>query len=175
MPPDPEKILTVAPDVIFSTYASEASVADELQEKNRYSGSRTQLWRRQLRHYFNLWRKCAGFTAVDRHYHRRGRKKPRQLLISFRHPLTIWKLAPAVLPMQISPPLTSALWAHVVHMELKAPMGEYILLDVINALNVVDETGESGSIMIDKEKLLGLGPGLYFHRSGWFCHSYRRL
>jgi len=31
--PDPERILTVAPDVIFSTYATEASVADELQAK----------------------------------------------------------------------------------------------------------------------------------------------
>ena len=31
--PDPERILTVAPDVIFSTYATEASVADELQAR----------------------------------------------------------------------------------------------------------------------------------------------
>jgi iron complex transport system substrate-binding protein len=29
--PDPEKLLTVAPDVIFSTYATEAAAADELQ------------------------------------------------------------------------------------------------------------------------------------------------
>jgi iron complex transport system substrate-binding protein len=45
---------------------------------------------------------------------------------------------------------------------IESTQGRYSLLDVIHARNVVDETGESGSIMIDKEKLLAWDPDFIF-------------
>ena len=41
----PEKLLTVAPDVIFSTYASDAATADELQAKTGIPVVVLSLWR----------------------------------------------------------------------------------------------------------------------------------
>ena len=41
---------------------------------------------------------------------------------------------------------------------IESTRANYALLNVINADNVVDETGESGSVMIDKEKLLEWDP-----------------
>jgi iron complex transport system substrate-binding protein len=41
---------------------------------------------------------------------------------------------------------------------IESTAGEYSLLKSVNAYNVVDETGKSGSLMIDKEKLIQWNP-----------------
>ena len=52
---------------------------------------------------------------------------------------------------------------------IESTQGTYALLDVIHANNVVDETGESGSVMIDKEKLLEWDPDYIFIDQGGFA------
>jgi hypothetical protein len=41
---DPEQILKVEPDVIFTTLATDTAAADELQDKNGYSGNCFEQW-----------------------------------------------------------------------------------------------------------------------------------
>jgi iron complex transport system substrate-binding protein len=45
---------------------------------------------------------------------------------------------------------------------IESTQGEYLLFNYLNANNVADETGEKGSIMIDKEKLLEWNPDKIF-------------
>lgn len=43
---------------------------------------------------------------------------------------------------------------------IESTQGNYSLFNAVNAKNVVDETGQTGSIMIDKEKLIEWDPGV---------------
>ncbi len=52
---------------------------------------------------------------------------------------------------------------------IESTQAKYALLDVIHAKNVVDETGESGGIMIDKEKLLEWNPAFIFIDQGGYA------
>jgi len=45
---------------------------------------------------------------------------------------------------------------------IESTQGDYSLLNAIHAKNVVDETGQTGSIMIDKEQLLDWDPDYLF-------------
>jgi iron complex transport system substrate-binding protein len=166
--PDPEKILTVAPDVIFSTYATEASAADELQAKTgipvvvlSYGGS------------------GFGTTAIFD-------QTVRDSLVLVGHICETMEKAQAAVDFiqQVQQDLegrtadiveadkpsvyVGGLGARGTH-GIESTQGQYALLEVIHAQNVVDETGEGGSIMIDKEKLLDWDPDFIFIDQGGFA------
>ena len=166
--PDPEKILTVAPDVIFSTYATEASAADELQAKTgipvvvlSYGGSgfgTTAIFDQTVQDSLLLVGQVSGTTekaqaAVDFIQHAQQDLEARTMDIPDSDKPTVY---------------VGGLGSKGTH-GIESTQGKYALLDVIHARNVVDETSESGSVMIDKEKLLDWDPDFIFIDQGGFA------
>jgi iron complex transport system substrate-binding protein len=166
--PDPEKILTIMPDVIFSTYATEASAADELQAKTgipvvvlSYGGSgfgTTAIFDKTVQDSILLVGHVSGTMekaqdAVD-------------FIVQAQYDLDA---RTKDIPEADKPTVyVGGLGARGTH-GIESTQGQYALLDVIHARNVVDETGESGSIMIDKEKLLDWDPDFIFIDQGGFA------
>jgi len=166
--PDPEKILTVTPDVIFSTYATESSAADELQAKTgipvvvlSYGGTgfgTTAIFGESVRNSLRLIGQITGQTekaqsAVD------FLQQAQQDLDN-----RTKDIADADKPSVY----VGGLGSKGTH-GIESTQGQYALLDAIHARNVVDETGESGSLMIDKEKLLAWNPDFIFIDQGGFA------
>jgi iron complex transport system substrate-binding protein len=166
--PDPEKILTIAPDMIFSTYATEASAADELQAKTgipvlvlSYGGSgfgTTSIFGEEVQESLRL---IGSIT---------GQSEKAQAAIDFIQQAQQDLDARTKEIPDTSKPTTyvGGLGARGTH-GIESTQGKYALLDAIHAQNVVDETGESGSIMIDKEKLLDWDPDFIFIDRGGFA------
>jgi iron complex transport system substrate-binding protein len=166
--PDPEKILTIAPDVIFSTYATEASVADELQAKTgipvvvlSYGGSSfgtTAIFGQGVQDSLRLIGAVTGQddkaqAAVDFILETQRDLEDRTKEIADADKPSVY---------------VGGLGARGAH-GIESTQGQYTLLDVIHARNVVDETGEGGSLMIDKEKLLDWDPDFIFIDQGGFA------
>jgi iron complex transport system substrate-binding protein len=166
--PDPEKILMVAPDVILSTYATDAAAADELQAKTglpvvviNYGSigfGTTSIFGEAVQDSLRLIGDIAGQTekaqaAID------FLQRIQQDLDSRTKDIPDAD-KPAV--------YVGGLGARGAH-GIESTQGKYALLDAIHAKNVVDETGESGSIMIDKEKLLAWDPDYIFIDQGGFA------
>jgi iron complex transport system substrate-binding protein len=159
--PDPEKILAVAPDVIFSTYATEASEADELQAKTGIPvvvisygtiGFRTTtIFGDAVQDSLRLIGSITGqddkaAAAVD-------------FILQAQQDLDG---RTRDIPNADKPSVyVGGLGARGTH-GIESTQGNYALLDAIYARNVVDETGETGSILIDKEKLLAWDPDYIF-------------
>lgn len=154
--PDPEKLLAVKPDVIFTTYTTEKSTADELQAKTRIpviaiSYGDTAVFDPVLYESVKLIGKVIGkeerakdvirfFENIKSDLHNRTKDIPDDEKftayiggISYRG-------------------------AH----GITSTRGNYQLLNAVNAVNVADETGRTGSVMIDKEKLLEWNPDKIF-------------
>ncbi len=163
--PDPEKILMVAPDVIFSTYATEASTADELQAKTgipvvvisygTIGFGTTAIFGEAVQDSLRLIGDITGRAekaqaAIDFIQQARQDLEDRTKDIPDADKPTVY---------------VGGLGARGAH-GIESTQGQYALLDVIHAQNVVDETGESGSIMIDKEKLLAWNPDYIFIDQG---------
>jgi iron complex transport system substrate-binding protein len=166
--PDPEKILTVTPDVIFSTYATDTAAADELQTKTgipvvvvsygTIGFGTTAIFGEAVQDSLTLIGSITGQSdkaqaAVD------FIQKARQDLES-----RTQNIADTDKPSVY----VGGLGARGTH-GIESTQGQYALLDVIRAHNVVDETGESGSIMIDKEKLLAWDPDFIFIDQGGYA------
>jgi iron complex transport system substrate-binding protein len=161
--PDPEKLLTVKPQVIFSTYASEAAAADELQQKTgipvvvlSYGGAGvTSIFGKQVQGSLKLVGQVTGKeskaqAAVDFIVKAQQDLDARTKDIADADKPTVY---------------VGGLGSKGTH-GLESTQGKYALLDVIHAKNVADETGKGGSIMIDKEKLLEWDPHYIFVDQG---------
>ena len=161
--PDPEKILTVKPDVIFSTYSADAAAADELQAKTgipvvAISYGKKALYDPSLYDSLELIGKITGQTtkaqaAIDFIKQTEEDLANRTKDIADADKPTVY---------------VGGLGAKGAH-GIESTQGQYALLDAINALNVVDETGKSGSVMIDKEKLLDWDPDFIFIDQGGYA------
>jgi iron complex transport system substrate-binding protein len=166
--PDPEKILMVAPDVILSTYATDASAADELQTKTgvpvvvisygTIGFGTTTIFGEPVQDSLRLIGEITGQTekaqaAIDFILKARQDLEDRTKDIPDADKPSVY---------------VGGLGARGTH-GIESTQGKYALLDAIDAKNVVDETGESGSIMIDKEKLLAWDPGYIFVDQGGFA------
>jgi iron complex transport system substrate-binding protein len=166
--PDPEKILMIAPDVIFSTYATEASIADELQAKTgipvvviNYGSigfGTTAIFGEAVQDSLRLIGDITGQTEKAQAAIDFLQKIQRDLDSRTRDISDADK--PSV--------YVGGLGARGTH-GIESTQGRYALLDAIHAKNVVDETGGSGSIMIDKEKLLAWDPDYIFIDQGGFA------
>ncbi len=164
--PDPEKILTVAPDVIFSTYATDASAADELQAQTgipvvviNYGGfGVTSIFGENIQKSLLVIGQTIGDTSKA--------ENSFAFIQQAREDLEgrTQGIADADKPSVY----VGGLGSRGTH-GIESTQGTYALLDVIHAKNVVDETGESGSVMIDKEKLLEWDPDYIFIDQGGFA------
>lgn len=154
--PDPEKILSVKPDVIFTTYTTEKSSADELQAKTKIpvialSYGEKAVFDPVLYESVKLIGKVIGeekraeeviafFEEAKKDLHDRTKN------ISEEEKYTAYI---GGLGFRGSHGITST-------------RGDYPLFNAVNAVNVVDETGRTGAVMIDKEKLLEWDPDKIF-------------
>ncbi len=163
--PDPEKILTVAPDVIFSTYATDAATADELQAKTgipvvviSYGDMGfgvTSIFGDAI---LDSLRLIGGISAQA--------KKAQAAIDFIQEAHQDLENRTKDIPDADKPSVyVGGLGARGTH-GIDSTQGRYALLDVIHAKNVVDEIGKSGSIMIDKEKLLAWDPDFIFLDQG---------
>ncbi|NMB88837.1 MAG: iron ABC transporter substrate-binding protein [Chloroflexi bacterium] len=154
--PDPEKILSVKPDVIFSTYASDATMADELQSKTGIpviviSYGKTALFDPAVNESLLLIGQVTGQAekaqaAVD-------------LLADYQQDLAG---RTKDIPDAEKPSVyVGGLGSKGTH-GIESTQGNYALLNAIQARNVVDETEKTGSVMIDREKLIDWDPDFIF-------------
>ncbi|HWQ75007.1 MAG TPA: iron ABC transporter substrate-binding protein [Syntrophomonas sp.] len=154
--PDPEKILDTAPDVIFSTYAADTAAADELQAKTgipvvALSYGDTSEFDPAVYDSLELIGKITGQS--DKAQAAITFMKQCQQDLNDRTKVIADEFKPKVYVGALSMKGTHG---------IESTQGEYALLDVLHALNVVDETGKTGSVMIDKEKLLDWNPDIIF-------------
>lgn len=164
--PDPEKLVTVTPDVIFSTYAADAAAADELQTKTgipvvvvSYGGAGvTSIFGEKIQNSLTLIGQVIGDTSKA--------EKANAFLQLAREDLE--KRTKDIPDTEKPTVYVGGLGAKGTH-GIESTQGQYALLDVIHAKNVVDETGKSGSVMIDKEKLLEWDPTYLFIDQGGYA------
>ena len=164
--PDPEKILNVTPDVIFSTYATDTSAADELQKQTgipvvviNYGGfGVTSIFGDNIKKSLSLIGRVTGdVTKAEDAY---------SFIDGARQDL---ENRTKDIPDADKPSVyVGGLGSRGAH-GIESTQGQYALLDVIYAQNVVDVTGESGSVMIDKEALLEWNPDYIFIDQGGFA------
>lgn len=154
--PDAEKILAVKPDVIFTTYTTEKSAADELQAKTKIpvialDYGETSVFDPVLYESVKLIGKVIGkekraeevvafFEEVKEDLHNRTKNIPEE---------EKYTAYIGALGFRGSHGITST-------------RGDYPLFNAVHAVNVVDETGRTGGVMIDKEKLLEWDPDKIF-------------
>jgi iron complex transport system substrate-binding protein len=165
--PDPEKILTVKPEVIFSTYASDAATADELQSKTgipvvvlSYGTAgfgTTSIFGQPVQDSLLLVGKITGQTAKA--------QAAVDVIVKYKQDLS--NRTKDIPDAQKPTVYVGGLGAKGTH-GIESTQGHYALLDAIHAKNVVDETGKNGSVMIDKEKLLSWNPDLIFIDQGGY-------
>jgi iron complex transport system substrate-binding protein len=164
--PDPEKLLVVEPQVIFSTYATEAAAADELQAKTgipvvvlSYGGfGITSIFGEKIQNSLALIGQITGDeeksqAAID-------------FILQAQQDLDA---RTSDIPEDEKPSVyVGGLGFKGAH-GIESAQGNYALLDAINAWNVVDETGNSGSVMVDKEQLLEWDPEFIFIDYGGYA------
>jgi iron complex transport system substrate-binding protein len=164
--PDAEAILTVAPDVIFSTYATDPATADELQKQTgipvialSYGGfGITSIFGETIQNSLSIiGQAIADPTQAD------------QTIALLQSTYDDLSARTSDIPAESKPTVyVGGLGSRGAH-GIESTQAQYALLDVINAINVVDETEQAGSIMIDKEKLLEWNPDYIFIDQGGFA------
>lgn len=161
--PDPEKLLGVAPDVIFSTYAADTAAADELQAKTgipvvALSYGKTAVFDPAVYESLALIGKITGQN--DKARAAITFMKQCQQDLNDRTKTIAEEARPRVYVGALSMKGTHG---------IESTQGKYALLDILHVLNVVDETGKTGSVMIDKEKLLDWNPDIIFIDAGGYA------
>lgn len=154
--PDPEMLLSVDPDVIFVAYLVDAAKADELQSKTGIPVvvlSYGQLGTFDQEVYDSI----ALIGEIT------GEAERADEVVSFikgcRDDLGE---RTADIPEGEKPSVyVGGIGMKGTH-GIESTQGNFPPLAAINALNVVDETGSKGSVMIDKEKLIAWDPDIIF-------------
>jgi iron complex transport system substrate-binding protein len=154
--PDAEKILELKPDVIFTTYVSDKSAADNLQSKTgipvvAISYGKVSAFDPNV--YESI--KIIGKTIGD--------EKRAQQVVEFMKKCEndLDNRTKGISNNQKPNTYVGALSMKGLH-GIESTQGNYSLFNAVHALNVVDETGRTGSFMIDKEKLIVWNPDKIF-------------
>ncbi|SMB79680.1 iron complex transport system substrate-binding protein [Desulfonispora thiosulfatigenes DSM 11270] len=154
--PDPEKILAVNPEVIFSTYASDQASADNLQSKTGIpviviSYGKTSTFDPAVYTSLNLIGKIVG-----------EEQKAKEIVDYMEE----CKNDLNTRTKDISDDKKDSAYIGCINMKgahgIESTQGNYSLFNAVHVKNVVDETGKTGSLMIDKEKLLEWNPDKIF-------------
>jgi iron complex transport system substrate-binding protein len=154
--PDPEKIISVQPEVIFSTYSPDKASADNLQSKTgipvvALSYGKISVFDPAI--YASL--KLIGkITGMD--------QKAAEVINYMEKCLDDLSVRTKDTPDDKKPTTyAGGLGMKGVH-GIESTQGNYSLFNAVHAKNVVDETGRIGSVMIDKEKLIQWNPQKIF-------------
>ncbi|GKX29713.1 iron ABC transporter substrate-binding protein [Vallitalea longa] len=154
--PDAEKILSVKPDVIFSMYAYDKSAVDELQSK-------TGIPVVALSYGEVSTFDPAVYESLEMIGKIMGREDRATEVIDFmkncKEDLNV--RTKDIVEDKKSSTYIGALSYKGSH-GIESTYGNYSLFQAINANNVVDEVEKTGSIMIDKEKLIEWNPDKIF-------------
>jgi iron complex transport system substrate-binding protein len=160
--PDPEKIIGVKPDVIFSTYAPDSASVDKLQAKTgipviALSYGKASVFDPEI---YNSIRIIGEIIGKE--------ERARQIVDYMENCRQDLNARTKGIQDGIKPSIyIGALGMKGTH-GIESTYGAYSLFDAINAKNVVDETGRIGSVMIDKEKLIDWNPDIIFiDAGGW--------
>ncbi|SHE97044.1 iron ABC transporter substrate-binding protein [Caloramator proteoclasticus] len=155
-PPDPEKIVAVKPDVIFTTYAKDKAEADNLQNKTgipviAISYGKTSLFDNAVNESLRLIGKVINKEeranqVVDFIENAKKDLEKRTADIKDENRPTVY---------------IGALGMKGMH-GIESTQGKYSLFTALNIKNLADETGKTGSVMIDKEKLVEWNPNIIF-------------
>lgn len=154
--PDPEKILAARPEVIFSTYASDKASADSLQSKTgipviALSYGKTSTFDPEV--YASL--KLIGKVTGKDH-------KAQEIVDYMEKCKNDLDKRTKDIPEDKKPSTyVGGLGMKGTH-GIESTQGNYSLFNAVHAKNVVDETGKTGSLMIDKEKLIQWNPDKIF-------------
>lgn len=149
---DPEKIVTMDPDVIFTTYEN----PDELQRKTgipvvSLSYGNNAVFDDKI--YESL--KLIGLV-VGTHDHAKDQ------VAYLKACETDLKTRTSGIEKEKAPKVyVGAMGSKGAH-GIESTRGKFIILDVINANNVVDQTGKDGGLMVDKEQILQWDPDFIF-------------
>lgn len=154
--PDPEKILAVKPEVIFTTYAADKASADNLQSKTgipvvAISYGKTSTFDPAVHESLKLIGKIVG-----------KEQKAQEIADYIEKCKTDLDTRTKDIPDDKKPSAyVGGLGMRGTH-GIESTQGNYSLFNAVHAKNVVDETGKTGSLMIDKEKLIEWNPDRIF-------------
>ncbi|KZL92685.1 iron ABC transporter substrate-binding protein [Clostridium magnum] len=158
--PDPEKILSVKPDVIFTTYSTDKASADELQSKTNIpvvvlSYGKESTFDPNVDNSLEMIGEVTGSESRV--------QEVVNYIKSCKNDLD--KRTKDIAENEKPSTYAGALSAKGSH-GIESTQGNYSLFKAVHGKNVVDETGKTGSIMIDKEKLLKWNPDKIFIDEG---------
>lgn len=154
--PEPEKILAVKPEVIFTTYAADKASADNLQAKTgipviAISYGKTSTFDSAVYTSLRLIGKIVGKET-----------KAQEIVAYIEKCKNDLDARTKDIPNDKKPSAyIGALGKRGAH-GIESTQGNYSLFNAVHAKNVVDETGKTGSLMIDKEKLIQWDPDKIF-------------
>ncbi|MBN1836404.1 MAG: iron ABC transporter substrate-binding protein [Spirochaetales bacterium] len=160
--PDPEALLTAAPDLIFAAYLVDAAKANELQEKTGIpvvvlSYGQLGTFDRQLLDSILLVGELTGNAG-----------RAEEVVAFIKECEEDLDTRTAGIPDDRKPTVyAGGLGMRGTH-GIESTQASFPPFTAINARNVVDETGQKASVMIDKEQLLQWNPDIIFiDESGW--------
>ncbi|WP_029954860.1 ABC transporter substrate-binding protein [Clostridium scatologenes] len=158
--PDAEKILSVKPDVIFTTYSTDKSSADKLQSKTNIpvvvlSYGKESTFDSDVYNSLEIIGKVTGNENRS--------KEVVDYMKNCKNDLD--KRTKDISESEKPSTYIGAVSMKGAH-GIESTQGNYSLLKAVHGKNVVDEVGKTGSIMIDKEKLLKWNPDKIFIDEG---------
>ncbi|MEN8905194.1 MAG: iron ABC transporter substrate-binding protein [Clostridiales bacterium] len=158
--PDPEKIIAVNPEVIFSTYAIDKASADNLQSKTgipvvAISYGKTSTFDPLVYNSLKLIGKIIGKEEKAQEIEEFMEKCKNDLDTKTKN----------IPDNKKSTTYIGGLGMKGTH-GIESTQGNYSLFNAVNAKNVADETQKTGSLMIDKEKLIQWNPDKIFIDGG---------
>lgn len=160
--PDPEKLLAIQPEVVFTTYATDQAAANTLQSKTgipvvALSYGTTSTFDPKVND---------SLTTIGTILGLEGRATELvELIAGFQADLDTRTRDVAEEDQRRV--YVGGLGSRGTH-GIESTQGRYALFDAVHARNVVDETGKTGSVMIDKEQIIRWDPDkIFFDGAGW--------
>lgn len=153
---DPERILEIRPDVVFTTYATDQAAANNLQSKTgipvvALSYGTTSTFDPEIN---------TSLTTIGTILGMRQRATELiELIRGFQADLDA--RTRDVAQEDRASVYVGGLSSRGTH-GIESTQGRYALFDAVHARNVVDETGKTGSLMIDKEQIIRWDPDKIF-------------
>lgn len=154
--PDVEKILAVKPDVIFTTYAQDKNAVDSFQSKTgipvvALDYGKVSTFDPAVYNSISLIGKIIG-----------EEKRAKEVVDYMEKCKNDLDNRTKNIPDNKKPTAYAGGLAYKGEHGIESTQGNYSLFNAVHAKNVADETGKTGSIMIDKEKLLQWNPDKIF-------------
>lgn len=158
--PDPEKILELAPDVIFTLYNSDAASVDELQNKTQIpvialSYGDTEVFDPQLTRSIEIIGEVTG-----------EEERVAEVIAFFNECQEDLASRTADIAEQDKPRVYLGGQSMRGTHGIESTSGSFSLFMATNVFNVVDEAGIHEYVMLDKEKLLEMDPDIIFIDAG---------